>query len=273
MTAEGDVGGRLRRAREERGLSLRETAQRTKLSIYVLEAIERNDFASLPGGMFRRAYVRTLAAELGLDPDAVAAEYSARFEPPIVQPSEPARQTELQAQLVEQLTPSPRRSIASLAVLVALAVGWFMLQRDRDRPTVPEGGAAGIVAVRVPAGSESLSTEPVVHAGAASASAGESNNVPLFIEISAAGWCWIAAETDGERVLYRLVEPGERVTLEGERAIRLRLGDAGAVALSINGGPRRSLGKNGEVVELEVTADNLEALRDGGVETVSETGV
>ncbi|MDO8681608.1 MAG: helix-turn-helix domain-containing protein [Acidobacteriota bacterium] len=76
-----DVGGRLRRAREQRGLSLRDAAHRTKLSIFTLEAIERNDFGRLPGGMFRKAYVRTLAAEVGLDPGELASEYCARFEP------------------------------------------------------------------------------------------------------------------------------------------------------------------------------------------------
>jgi cytoskeleton protein RodZ len=87
-----DVGGRLRRAREQRGLSLRDAAHRTKLSIFALEAIERNDFGRLPGGMFRRAYVRTLAAEVGLDPGELASEYCARFEPPREEPAPPQRQ-------------------------------------------------------------------------------------------------------------------------------------------------------------------------------------
>src|SRR5688572_15490370 len=63
-----DIGARLRRAREQRRWSLPDVAKRTKLSIDVLQAIERNDFASLPGGMFRKAYVRMLAVEVGLDP-------------------------------------------------------------------------------------------------------------------------------------------------------------------------------------------------------------
>ena len=79
----GDIGGRLRSAREHRGMSLRDAAKQTKLSIAVLQAIERNDFARLPGGMFRKAYVRTLAVEVGLDPNELAAQYCARFEPPI----------------------------------------------------------------------------------------------------------------------------------------------------------------------------------------------
>jgi cytoskeletal protein RodZ len=75
-----DIGGRLRLAREDRGLSLNDVASRTKLSVFVLQAIERNDFGCLPGGMFRKAYVRTLAGEVGLDAQQLAADYCARFE-------------------------------------------------------------------------------------------------------------------------------------------------------------------------------------------------
>jgi cytoskeletal protein RodZ len=77
----GDIGGRLRRARLQRGLSLHDVAGRTKLSMSVLRAIERNDFDSLPGGIYRKAYLRSLAGEVGLDPKKIAADYDKEFEP------------------------------------------------------------------------------------------------------------------------------------------------------------------------------------------------
>lgn len=78
-----NIGARLRLAREQRGLSLRDLANRTKLSIIALRAIERNDFGALPGGLFPKAYVRMLAAELGLDANELAREYVEQFEPEI----------------------------------------------------------------------------------------------------------------------------------------------------------------------------------------------
>ncbi|OFW45759.1 MAG: hypothetical protein A3J29_16345 [Acidobacteria bacterium RIFCSPLOWO2_12_FULL_67_14b] len=87
--ATGDIGGRLRSAREERGLTLRQVANRTKLSLGALQAIERNEFTQLPAGLFRKAYVRMLAAELGLDAGALARDYSARFEPPATDETPP----------------------------------------------------------------------------------------------------------------------------------------------------------------------------------------
>lgn len=246
-----DIGGRLRRAREQRGLSLRDAARRTKLSASVVQAIERNDFTQLPGGMFRKAYVRTLAVEAGLDPGELAADYCARFEPPI-EPAAEDRQVTLQEKLIEQLTPSPRRSIVTLVVLAALAAAWFVLQLGPIRPMSPVDDPA---------------SEPAVDGATPTAIAAPATDATLRVDISATGWCWVAADIDGERAVYRLVAPRERLVLEGHSKISLRVGDAGAVLLSINRGPRRSLGGGGEVADLEVTPDNVERLRDAGVET------
>ena len=75
-----DFGGKLRAARERRGLSLRQIAASTKISIAALEAIERNDLSNLPGGIFSRAFVRSYAIEVGLDPDATVHEFLERFQ-------------------------------------------------------------------------------------------------------------------------------------------------------------------------------------------------
>ena len=64
-----DFGKKLRHAREERGVSLRQIAAKTKITLAALEALERNDVSKLPGGIFSRSFVRTYAAEVGLDPD------------------------------------------------------------------------------------------------------------------------------------------------------------------------------------------------------------
>jgi cytoskeleton protein RodZ len=115
----GDVGGRLRQARKQCGLSLPDVAGRTKLSIGVLQAIERNDFESLPPGIYRRSYLRLLASEVGLDPKAIAAHYEREFEPV---PAADNGSTGPEDHQVAALTPVQRRSIVALIVLIALAM-------------------------------------------------------------------------------------------------------------------------------------------------------
>ncbi|MGH9372072.1 MAG: helix-turn-helix domain-containing protein [Vicinamibacterales bacterium] len=74
-----DLGTKLRTARERRGVSLRDIAARTKISVIALESLERNDPTRLPGGIFARSIVRSYASEVGLDPDTTVAEFIARF--------------------------------------------------------------------------------------------------------------------------------------------------------------------------------------------------
>jgi cytoskeleton protein RodZ len=63
------LGDGLRLAREKAGLSLRQIADATKQSVTNLSALENNKIGRLPGGIYRRAIVRSYAASVGLDPE------------------------------------------------------------------------------------------------------------------------------------------------------------------------------------------------------------
>ena len=69
------LGFRLKSAREASGVSLRDIAAKTKISVSALEALERNDFSRLPGGIFSRAFVRSYAIAVGLDPETTVQEF------------------------------------------------------------------------------------------------------------------------------------------------------------------------------------------------------
>src|SRR5262245_49256577 len=78
-SAPSTVGSTLREARERKGISLRQIATATKISIGALEALERNDISRLPGGIFTRAFVRSYATAVGLDPEQTIREFMAQF--------------------------------------------------------------------------------------------------------------------------------------------------------------------------------------------------
>ena len=65
--------------------------------------------------------------------------------------------------------------------------------------------------------------------------------------------CWVTARVDGQRTIYRIVAPGEPQSLEAQREITVRFGDAGAVQASINGRPAGPLGGDGAVKDLTLT--------------------
>src|ERR1039458_853562 len=76
-------GENLRREREMRGVSLEEISSATKISLRFLEAIEREDFSKLPGGIFSRSFIRTYARYLGLDEERVVAEFQLAAQPQV----------------------------------------------------------------------------------------------------------------------------------------------------------------------------------------------
>ena len=132
MLAE-DGGGRLRRAREHRGKSLRDVTQRTKLSSAVVQAIERNDFQQpsrwhVPEGMCAPA------VEGGLDPDQITADYCARFESSI-EPAVPPRQADRQQRPIAQLAPDATTILRHSGTPGSASRASLMLPPGAARPT------------------------------------------------------------------------------------------------------------------------------------------
>jgi transcriptional regulator with XRE-family HTH domain len=78
MTREA-FGPNLRRLRIQRGVTLPEIVDATKVSIELLTGLERNDFTYWPGGIYARAYIRQYAYAIGVDPDATVDEFCRSF--------------------------------------------------------------------------------------------------------------------------------------------------------------------------------------------------
>lgn len=68
-------GETLRRERELRQISLREIAEATKINLRYLDALERDDFRHLPGGVFNKGFVRAYAQFIGIDPETMVTAY------------------------------------------------------------------------------------------------------------------------------------------------------------------------------------------------------
>jgi len=97
MTDSADLGVRLRRQREYRGVSLQDVAHDTKINPALLADLERGDLSQWPPGLYGRAFIRSYAEAVGLEPREVLTEFL-RFVPddeglilPSDDPHEPPR--------------------------------------------------------------------------------------------------------------------------------------------------------------------------------------
>ena len=76
-------GARLRYERERRQIALRSIAEGTKISVALLEGLERDDVSRWPSGIFRKSFVRAYADAIGADADAVVREFAERYPDPL----------------------------------------------------------------------------------------------------------------------------------------------------------------------------------------------
>ncbi|MBA3639982.1 MAG: helix-turn-helix domain-containing protein, partial [Acidobacteria bacterium] len=69
-------GARLRRHREEQQIALSTIVEQTRIKLTLLEDLERDDVSHWPAGIFRRAFIRSYAKAVGLDPDTTVREFA-----------------------------------------------------------------------------------------------------------------------------------------------------------------------------------------------------
>jgi cytoskeletal protein RodZ len=70
------IGAFLRRERELRQVSLEELVQTTRVPLRMLQRIEEDRFAELPGDVFARGFLRSYARALNLDADRLLARFA-----------------------------------------------------------------------------------------------------------------------------------------------------------------------------------------------------
>ena len=116
-----------------RGVSLEEISSATKISLRLLEAIEREDFSKLPGGIFSRSFIRTYARYLGLDEERVVAEFQLA-----AQPQTDFDLHRMAAGNARFGRPGERTTlIATIVAVVLLATGYLLFRYSRRASEVP----------------------------------------------------------------------------------------------------------------------------------------
>ncbi len=70
------LGEKLRQAREERGFTISEVAEQTRISSLYLESIENDDYRTLPGGIFNKGFVKSYSKFVGVNEQEALTDYS-----------------------------------------------------------------------------------------------------------------------------------------------------------------------------------------------------
>jgi transcriptional regulator with XRE-family HTH domain len=240
--ARGNFGERLKRERELREVTLEEITSATRIGPRFLDALENEDWDKLPGGVFNRGFVRSIARYLGLDEEAFLAEYDLAHKTQVNEAPSPRP---------EDRIPSPPRWIpfalilGVLVLLVGLAAagryGWrYYRARHSHTPSVPAAPAVPQTA-----------TAPV----AAAATNPPVPSLDLFVSISAPTHVHI--ESDGYVVFDSDMQAGESRHFFAIDKFKVSASNSTAVLLRLNGQSMPSLGPPGSSGTMNLSHNDL----------------
>lgn len=267
------VGAQLASARVARNYSVNDVARQLKLSAGQIEALEADDYARLPRGVFVRGFIRNYARLVGLDPESLVSA----AEPQLPQAAPRSEQPSPDIPY-----PSRRRvpwgRYALAAGLVFAAFGGFELYYWADNEGMmrvhqePLKVAPVVVPMETPASTpatpDAAATPPAVpEAAPAPAAQAAATGQPApaaenpvsgtdapakpapAVKVAATGSTyeltlnferesWVEVrDAHGQRIFSQLNAAGTRQTVSGERPLSLIIGNANGVRLQVNGAP------------------------------------
>lgn len=254
------LGRELKKARETAGLSLSEMATRTKIAVTALEALERDDFSRLPGGIFGRSFVRAYAIEVGQDPDTVVARFIEQLEESEREAA--ARRAAMMPAITSddrQFLERQRRALILLRIgIVVLLVAVVALVTWRVRAFLNNRDAAAAAPTTVapeilpPQSADPIPTPLTIPTDATTAA----QAATMAVEIDASADSWVTMSVDNAPSVARLFRAGDHQRVEVAREILLDVGNAGGVRLVIDGKPARPLGGIGARARTRITRQN-----------------
>lgn len=229
--ARGNFGERLKRERELREVSLKEVTVATRIGPRYLEALENEDWDKLPGGIFNRGFVRSIARYLGLDEENLLAEYDLAY----------GEQAVAAPPSLESRIPRPPIWVPLLAVVGVLVVlaslilgGIYGWRRYAAHRAARKSAASSVI----PPAGPSQSAKPAPDSPAATLS-GVSDpppaGIPLDLSVSTSAATRVRIVADGTLLVDAEFPAGETRHFPAKEQFEVTAGDSSAVLLELNG--------------------------------------
>jgi cytoskeletal protein RodZ len=238
----GSIGEEIRTARKGADLTIAEVADRAKLRVAVLEAIENDDFSLCGGDTYARGHLKVIAGILRIDSKSLLElfdEKYGKFETALLDLSEKGKRN---LEKPSKSTKASWKTLSMIAVAVIALVTVVQISGSSPKNEV------------VSATSESETPPSVEQPIPATASAEPEAKVVIT---GVKSYSWISvSNAAGNSIFTGEVRKGESKEFTDPQLLRFVIGNAGAVTLTVNGEDRGIPGKIGEVVRLQVAADD-----------------
>jgi hypothetical protein len=249
------IGETLVAARRQQGVALSDAAAETRVRESYLAALEAEDFAALGGDVYVKGFLRSYARFLRLDPEPLIATYRAHHEHH-EETSPLAQQPVSRVPLDRNPMPLIVAGVIVLVIAVFALIGWLGGNDDPD--VVDLGDPAPVENEPTLPPTAAPTTEPAQPSDAPTDAPTEvltAEGVRLRLDLDN-GPSWMRVIVDGETELEGEQPEGASLRFKADESITVRIGDAGAVRVTVNGRDRGLLGDSSEVVDKTYTADD-----------------
>jgi len=247
----GSLGQELKEAREKKGLTIKELAERTRISMTYLAALEAEDYSAMPADVFAVGFLRSYARELGLDDKAVLARYRETHRPVDTTPadtipaSHPPEVVTIKVGGYDQRRmPSPALIAGAVILLALLGISAYLLMRDRPSKPAAENAATPAVTATpqqpVYRPATTVSAKPAYHNTTSRPFS------PLRLKLASEGPAWYSYQADAAPRERGVLDKGKTVEVAAKGRILLDLGNAGETKVEYNGAVLKPFGRKGE---------------------------
>ena len=267
------LGDKLRQAREERGISISEVSEQTRISSLYLDAIENDNYKTLPGGIFNKGFVKSYAKFIGFDEQEALQDYAQ-----LVVANEGTEDDHLRPYRPEVLTDD--RNGASIVptvifagvILTMMTVGvLFLVRYIQNQPETP-------TIVSNTSNNNAANAANAVNSNVQQSSASVPPMETLKVEFRTSGEdISLTAFSDG-RKSYNTVTAAKAAVFEPKQQLKLSYSRSKvrAARLLINGkeitlpttpeNPRRA------AIEFDINKENLAQIWESGVVSFAVVG-
>jgi cytoskeletal protein RodZ len=236
------IGESLATARVDAGLSIDDVSRETRIRGGLIRAIEADNFDPCGGDVYARGHIRSIAGVIGIDAQPLIAEYD-RLTGGAPQPVEnptPVFDPEV-AERAERARPNWAAAMAAALVVICLIAVGQLVSGSGSKTPVAGGNPSPTTSAQPRPTAPAPGPEP---SGAVALAPQSGVNVRVRL----LGKSWLHVVGASGQVLFEgILSKGAQRDFADPRRIRMTLGNAGAVALIVNGRDAGVAGANGQV--------------------------
>ncbi|NGO68776.1 RodZ domain-containing protein [Streptomyces boncukensis] len=253
------VGRALQQARVDARLTVDEVSTSTRVRVPIVQAIEQDDFSRCGGDVYARGHIRTLARAVGLDADALVAQYDAEHGG---RPEPTPAATLFEAERIRPDARRPNWTAAMVAAIVVVVgfVGFTLVSGgdgDSGSPVADDTPSQSPSAKESAKPSPRKTADPKPSDDAVARAPADKVTVRMTAE---QGNSWISAKDHNGRLVHEgVLRQGQSKTITDDKRLDLVLGNAGGVKLFVNGKEVKNVGEVGQVQRVSYTRGDPEA--------------